>query len=267
MATDIHPTAVVDPAATLGNDVSIGPYCVVGPHAELCDRVSLMAHVVVDGHTRVGEATRIYPFASVGLPPQDLKYADEPSRLLIGRDNIIREHVTLHTGTRNGKMETRVGDGCMFMVGVHVAHDCRIGNRVIMANNATLGGHVEIGDHAIIGGLSAIHQFVRIGAHAMIGGMTGVEQDVIPFGLAVGERGHLAGLNITGLKRRGFDREEIHALRSTFKLLFETSGELAQRIELMTGRHLEYPAVRLLVDFVRQDSERRILKPQPEHAN
>ena len=262
MATAIHPTAVVDPAATLGADISIGPYCVVGPRVELDDRVTLLSHVVIDGRTLIGAGTWIYPFASIGLPPQDLKFAGEGSRLIIGRDNTIREHVTINPGTQRGGMETLIGDGCLFMVGAHVAHDCRIGDRVIMANNATLGGHVTVGDHAIIGGLSAVHQFVRIGAHAMIGGMTGVEQDVIPFGLAMGDRGYLAGLNIVGLKRRGFGRDEIHALRSTFRLLFETQGELAERVDRVANAQLEYPAVRHLVEFVRDDSDRKILKPR-----
>src|ERR1700739_1226866 len=179
----IHPTAIVAPGAMLAEDVVIGPYCVVGDNAVLGPRVTLRSHVVVDGRTTIGEGTRVFPFASIGLEPQDLKYRGERSELVIGRNNTIREYVTMNPGTEGGGMVTRIGDDCLFMVGAHVAHDCQIGDHVIMANNATLGGHVTLGDYVVIGGLSAVHQFVRIGAHAMIGGMSGVENDVIPFGM------------------------------------------------------------------------------------
>ena len=179
MAT-IHPTAIVDPRARIAAGVSLGPYCVVGPEAVLEEDVELVSHVALSGRTVVGAGTRIFPFASIGHQPQDLKYKGEPSRLEIGRRNVIREHVTMNPGTSGGGMLTKVGDGCLFMVGAHVAHDCRIGDSVIMANNATLAGHVTIEDYAILGGLSAVHQYVRIGKHAMIGGVTGVERDVIP---------------------------------------------------------------------------------------
>ncbi len=180
MAHSVHPTAVVDPAATLGESVSIGPFSVVGPNVTLRDGVRLESHVAVAGNTTIGEGTHIFPFASIGHIPQDLKFHGEESRLEIGRNCSIREHVTMSPGTEGGGLLTRVGDNCLIMVGAHVAHDCRIGNHVILVNNATLGGHVEIGDHAILGGMSAVHQFVRIGEHAFVGGMAGVEQDVIP---------------------------------------------------------------------------------------
>ena len=194
----VHATAVVDTQAKLGADVFVGPFCMVGPEVTLDEGVVLHSHVVVAGRTRIGARTQIFPFASIGHPPQDLKYAGEPSELVIGADNRIREQVTMNPGTQGGGMVTRIGDRCLFMVGAHVAHDCQLGNGVIMANNATLAGHVTVGDNAIIGGLSAVHQFVRIGRNAMIGGMSGVEHDVIPFGLVLGDRARLSGLNIIG---------------------------------------------------------------------
>ena len=231
MSVSIHPTAVVDPAAKLGADVFIGPFCVVGPDVELGDRVRLTSHVVVEGRTRVGEDTVIYPFASIGHRPQDLKFKGEPSELIIGRNNQIREHVTMSPGTEGGGMVTRIGDNGLFMVGVHVAHDCVVGNHAVLANNATLAGHVELGDFVTIGGLSAVRQFVRIGSHAMIGGMSGVEKDVIPYGLVMGDRARLAGLNLVGLERRGFQKDEIHALRAAYRLLFGNEGTFAERME------------------------------------
>ena len=212
--TRIHPTAIVEAGATLGDDVSVGPFSVIGPEVELGAGAVVEAHVVIGGRTRIGPRTHIFPFASIGLKPQDLKYKGETSELVIGADNQIREHVTMNPGTEGGGLVTRVGNNCLFMVGAHVAHDCQVGNNVIMANNATLAGHVMVGDNAIIGGLSAVHQFVRIGRHAMVGGMSGVEQDVIPFGSVMGDRAHLQGLNLVGLKRHGFEREDIHTLRN-----------------------------------------------------
>ena len=184
--TDIHPTAIVEEGAKLGTGVRIGPYCTIGPDVELGEGVALVSHVVLAGRTRIGPNTRIYPFASIGHPPQDLKYKGEASSLEIGSNNIIREYVTMSPGTEGGGMVTRVANNCLFMVGAHVAHDCQIGHHVIMANNATLAGHVDVGDYAILGGLAAVHQFVRIGRHAMIGGMSGVEHDIIPVRLRHG---------------------------------------------------------------------------------
>ena len=188
------------------------------------------------GIPQIGEGTQIFPFASIGFAPQDLKYKGEKSRLVIGKQNIIREHVTMNPGTEGGGMLTSVGDNCLFMVSAHVAHDCHIGNHVILANNATLGGHVLVEDYAIIGGLAAVHQFVRVGRHAVIGGMSGVEHDVIPYGSVMGERASLAGLNLIGLKRRGFDRETIHALRNAYKMLFDAeNGTLFERTRQGAG--------------------------------
>jgi len=231
MTVTIHPSAIVDPAAKLGEGVSVGPFCVVGPNVELGDGVRLVSHVAVDGRTRIGAGTEIYPFASIGHRPQDLKFHGEPSELVIGARNQIREHVTMNPGTEGGGMLTRVGDDGLFMMGSHVAHDCMVGNNVILANNATLGGHVTLGDYVIIGGLSAVRQFVRIGAHAMIGGMSGVENDVIPFGLVMGDRARLAGLNLVGLERRGFKKDDIHALRAAYRMLFGPEGTFAERVD------------------------------------
>lgn len=257
--SNIHPHSVIHAGAVIGKDVTIGPFCVVGEHVTLGDGVKLLSHVVVEGRTTVGEATVIYPFASIGHAPQDLKYKGEPSTLEIGKHTMIREHVTMNPGTEGGGMKTRVGDHCLLMMGAHVAHDCLLGDHVIMANNATLAGHIEVGDYAFIGGLSAVHQFVRIGKHAMIGGMSGVEADVIPFGLVMGERAGLAGLNLVGLKRRNFDRETIHAMRSVHREIFEgTEGTLQERAETVRKSHLEHPPILELIDFILTDSKRSI---------
>ncbi|MSO70789.1 MAG: acyl-ACP--UDP-N-acetylglucosamine O-acyltransferase [Alphaproteobacteria bacterium] len=263
----IHATAVVEPGARVGDNVTIGPYSVVGSDVELGDGVRIHSHVVIAGRTRIGPNCEIFPFAVLGHRPQDLKYKGEPSELLIGANNVIREHVTMHPGTTGGGMVTRIGDNNLFMVGVHVAHDCVIGNKVIMANCATLGGHVQVGDHSVLGGLSAVHQFVRIGKHAMVGGMSGVENDLIPFGSATGERARLSGLNIVGMKRRGFSREEIHALRAAFKLIFSAEeGTIAQRIEDVTKVYEEFPSVLEVCAFLKVDSARAVLQPKSPDA-
>jgi len=258
----IHPTAVVEPGARLAESVRVGPYCVVGPDVELRDGVELVSHVVVAGRTVVGGETRIFPFASIGHQPQDLKFHGEKSRLEIGRRNVVREHVTMNPGTTGGGMVTRIGDGCLFMVGAHVAHDCRLGDNVIMANNATLAGHVAIGDFAILGGLSAVHQFVRIGKHAMIGGVTGVERDVIPYGQVVGDRARLVGLNIVGMQRRGFSREQVQALRTAYQMLFGEAGTLAERVDEVARQFIDVEPVRDVVEFIRADSQRGLCRPQ-----
>ncbi|MGE5546405.1 MAG: acyl-ACP--UDP-N-acetylglucosamine O-acyltransferase [Solirubrobacterales bacterium] len=257
----IHPTAIVDSKAELADSVVIGPFCVVGPHVRLDERVELLSHVVVEGRTTIGEGTRIFPFASIGHQPQDLKYHGEPSTLEIGRNNQVREYVTMQPGTEGGGMVTRVGDNCLFMASAHVAHDCILGNNVIMANNATLAGHVIVGECAFLGGLSAVHQFVRIGKHAMIGGMSGVEADVIPFGMVIGNRAHLNGLNIVGLKRRGFSREDIHTLRNAYRLLFAPEGTLQERLADVAEQFSGNAGVMEIVDFIRSDSSRSLCTP------
>jgi UDP-N-acetylglucosamine acyltransferase len=262
MANQIHPTAVIDPAASLGSGIFIGPYCVVGPRVKLGDGVRLIAHVVVDGHTTLGAGTIVYPFASLGQRPQDLKYKGEDSSLEIGSGNQIREHVTMNPGTEGGGMVTRVGDNCLFMVASHVAHDCQIGNHVILANNATLAGHVAVGDYAIIGGLSAVHQFVRIGEHAMIGGMSGVESDVIPYGMVKGDRAHLAGLNLVGLERRGFGRDDVRSLRSAYRMLFAPEGTMAERLEEVARLYKDQEHIGSVVDFIRARANRALCQPK-----
>ncbi|MSP88410.1 MAG: acyl-ACP--UDP-N-acetylglucosamine O-acyltransferase [Alphaproteobacteria bacterium] len=258
----IHSSAIVDPAARLGADVKIGPFCVVGPDVQLGDGVELMSHVVIAGRTRIGAKSRIFPFASIGYPPQDLKYKGELSELLIGANCTIREHVTMNPGTEGGGMVTRIGDNCLFMVNAHVAHDCQVGNSVIMANNATLAGHVAVEDFVIIGGLSAVHQFVRIGRHAMIGGMSGVENDVIPYGMVMGERARLSGLNIVGLRRRGFAREIIHDLRNAYRLLFAQEGTMAERLGDVADQFKANEPVMQIVQFIGSDSSRSICQPK-----
>ena len=261
---DVHPTALVDGKARLGEGVSIGPYCVVGGGVSLGERCKLASHVVVDGRTDIGPDTQIFPFASIGLAPQDQKYDGERSTLRIGARNVIREHVTINPGTRGGGMVTRVGDECLLMVGAHVAHDCAVGDHVIMANNATLAGHVAVEDYAIIGGLSAVHQFCRIGKHAMVGGMSGVECDVIPYGSVMGDRARLSGLNIVGLKRRGFSRTDISALRRAYRLMFAEEGTMSERLEDVVEAYSNQEAVMEIVNFIRSDSNRAMCQPRPE---
>ena len=258
---EIHSSAVVDPQADLGTDVSVGPFCVIGPDVRLGDGVKLHSHVVVDGRTSVGDGTEIFPFASIGTAPQDLKFKGETSELTIGKNNKIREHVTMNPGTEGGGSLTKVGDNGLFMVGAHIAHDCVVGNNVILANNATLAGHVVVEDFAIICGLSAVHQFVRIGAHAMIGGMSGVENDVIPFGSVMGERAKLSGLNIVGLKRRGFDKDTIHALRNAYRLLFAAEGTMGERVEDVDKMFQENEAVMDIVQFIKGPANRGLTQP------
>ena len=262
----IHPTAVVDPQAVVAETAHIGPLCVVGPDVQLGEGVKLHSHVVVEGRTSIGDGTEIFPFASIGHPPQDLKYKGEPSRLVIGSNCRIREHVTMNPGTEGGGMLTQVGDNCLFMASAHVAHDCMVGNNVIMANNATLAGHVEIGDFAIIGGLAAVQQFVRIGAHAMIGGMSGIVNDVIPYGMVAGAHASLSGLNLVGLRRRGFSQEEIKALRDAYRLLFGNTGTMAERLAEVEATLASAQTVRGMLEFARHSSDRGLLKPKPEQG-
>lgn len=261
-----HPTAIIPKGARLGAGVEIGPYCVIGDEVELGEGVILHSHVVVAGNTRIGPRTQVFPFASLGHQPQDLKYGGEASRLEIGADTTIREHVTMNPGTSGGGLLTKVGDRCLFMVAAHVAHDCLIGDGVILANNATLGGHVVVEDDAIIGGLSAVHQFVRIGRGAMIGGMSGIEHDVIPYGLALGERANLQGLNIVGMRRHGFERAQIKALNEAYGRLFGAGETLAERVEQLARERGEVKGVSDIVAFVRAGSSRALCRPKTGHG-
>jgi len=257
----IHPTALVADEAELGADVSIGPFCTVGPDVAIGDRTRLESHVVVDGHTRIGPDAVLFPFCTVGLPPQDLKYKGEPTRCEIGARTQIREHCTVHRGTATGIGTTRVGADCLLMAVVHVAHDCQLGDHVIIANNAVMGGHVHIGDHAVIGGQAALHQYVRIGRAAMISGVTGVAADVIPFGMVFGNRGVLTSLNVIGLRRRGFDKADIQTLRAAFQMLFRDPGVFARRIEQTRARLGAHPLVAEVLAFIDAPSDRGLLGP------
>jgi UDP-N-acetylglucosamine acyltransferase len=257
----VHATALVDPSAKLGTSVEIGPFCVIGPHVELCDGVVVHSHVAIMGRTSIGADCRVFPFAALGHAPQDIKFHDEPSTLTIGPKTLIREHVTIHPGTASGHMATKVGANCFLMIGCHIAHDCALGDNVTLVNGATLGGHVSIGEGAIIGGLSAVHQYVRIGAYAFVGGMTGITADVIPFGMAIGNRASLCGLNIVGLKRKGFPREQIHELRQAYRMLFASEGTLKERIEDVETMFDKNPLVTQIIDFIKTQSERSFCVP------
>jgi len=261
---DIHPTSLVDPAAKLGEGVRIGPFCTVGADVVLGDGVSLMSHVTVDGHTRLGEKVTVFPFATIGLAPQHLGYRGEHTRTEIGARTVIREHVTIHRGTPIGVGTTRVGDDCLLMCVTHVAHDCQVGDRVIMANNAVLGGHVTVGEGAMVGGAAAVHQWVRIGRLAMVGGASAVGDDVIPFGSITGNRARLAGLNVIGLRRRGIDRAQIHRVRAAFRLLFHDDTatfelRLAEARERFSGDAL----VDELLAFIDGGAHRKLCRPVP----
>lgn len=258
----IHPSAVIESGAELAAGVQIGPFSVIGPQVVLHEGVRIHSHVVIAGRTEIGAGTEVFPFASLGNAPQDRKFRGEESRLLIGARNVIREYVTMNPGTEQGGLVTRIGDNGLFLTGAHVAHDCQIGNNVLLVNNATLGGHCVVEDFASIGGLSAVHQFVRIGAFAFIGGMSGVENDVIPFGMALGNRAHLAGLNIVGLKRRNFDREQIHTLRKAYRMLFATEGTLLERLEDVEETFAGDAEVQRIVQFIKAESGRSLCVPR-----
>jgi UDP-N-acetylglucosamine acyltransferase len=260
--THIHPLSVVDPKAKLGFGVTIGPFCTIGPDVELGDGSELVSHVALAGRTKIGPLAKMFPFASIGHIPQDLKYHGEESVLEIGAKCLIREGVTMNPGTEGGGLVTRVGDRCTFLANSHVAHDCIIGNDVIFSNNVMLAGHCHVGDFAILGGGSAVHQFCRIGAHAFIGGLSGVENDVIPYGIALGNRAHLAGLNMVGLKRRGFSREAIQEIRRAYRLLFAEEGTLQERIEDVANDFEKDPIVVEIVDFLRASGTRSVCTPR-----
>jgi len=261
MTAKIDPTAVVDPAAEIHDGVEIGPYCTVGPRVTLMPRVKLISHVTVSGRTSIGEDCVVHPFAALGFAPQDFKYKGEDTRLIIGRRNVMREHVTMHPGTGVGRGETRVGDDGYFMIGAHVAHDCILGDRVVFANNGTLGGYVQVGDFVMLGGLAAVHQYCRIGRHAFVAGGAILTHDVIPFGMVQGNIARLMGLNLVGLKRRGFSRRSIHDLRAAYRLLFAREGTFKERIEDARELFSDRPEVMEIVDFVSVDADRPLCLP------
>lgn len=262
MSVSIHPMSIVDPKAQLADGVIIGPFCTVGADVVLGEGVELVSHVVVAGRTNIGARTSIYPFASIGHPPQDVKYRGEPSTLTIGVDCKIREGVTMNPGTEGGGMATVVGDRCFFLAGSHVGHDSRLGNNIIFSNNVMCAGHVSIGNFAILGGGCGIQQFVRIGDHAFVGGGAGVLTDVIPFGAVRDNPAHLAGLNLIGLKRRGFTREQIHELRRAYRSLFADEGTLAERVEDVATEFANHPLIHEILDFIRAGGDRGIVTPR-----
>lgn len=261
-SASIHPTAVVSPRSELGEGVSIGPFCTVGPNVEIEDGARLVSHVVVDGHTRIGADAVLYPFCTVGLEPQDLKYRGEPTHCEIGARTQIREHCTIHRGTATGRGITHIGADCFIMAVAHVAHDCTIGDHVIIANNAVMGGHVSIGDHAVIGGSAALHQFVRIGRAAMVGGVSGVEGDVVPFGSVIGNRARLAGINVIGLQRRGFTKNQIQRLRIAFRALFSDQGIFAERLDQVRAQFGEDELVSEVIAFIDVPSKRGLIRSE-----
>ena len=249
--TQIDASARVDARAEIGNDVSIGPFCVVGPDVVIGDGCRLVANVHVTGHTRIGPRTVVSPFASLGTPPQSLRYKGEPTRLVIGSDCDIREGVTMNIGTEFGGGVTTVGNRCFFMVNSHVAHDCAVGNEVIFANNAVIAGHVTVGDFVVFGGQAAVLQFIRVGEGAMVAGLTGVRADIIPWGLVEGRIGELAGLNVVGMRRRGFNKDGIHRLRRAFQAAFFGAGTFRERLETVAADHGGDPAVARMLEFIR----------------
>ncbi|MFZ0606521.1 MAG: acyl-ACP--UDP-N-acetylglucosamine O-acyltransferase [Xanthobacteraceae bacterium] len=258
----IDPTARVADGARLDGSVDIGPYCIVGPQVELHPGVRLLAHVHLTGVTTIGEGTVVYPFCSLGTPPQSVHYRGGATRLVIGARCDLREGVTMNTGTEVGGGITRVGDRCMFMVGAHVGHDCDVGNDVTLANNAVLGGHVSVGDYTFLGGHVAIHQFVRIGEGVMMAGMSAARDDIIPFGFALGQTGALVGLNIVGLRRRGVSKDAMHRLRRAYRSLFFVEGRLAERIEAVEREAAGDPLVGKIVAFIRASGKRPLMRPR-----
>ncbi|WP_375203123.1 acyl-ACP--UDP-N-acetylglucosamine O-acyltransferase [Hyphococcus sp.] len=245
----VHPTAIIEKGAEIG-DAEIGPFCHVGDGVKIHDGAILKSHVVIEGPTEIGPRTQVYPYCVLGEPPQHLGCKGDGARLVIGADNIIREHVTMHRGTVAGGALTSVGDGGFFMVGSHIAHDCQVGDKVILANAAAVGGHVHIGDQAFLGGMCAIHQHCRIGEHSFVGGCAAVTSDIIPYASAVGNHARLVGLNVVGLKRRGFSRAAIHDLRAAYRLLFYGDAVFKERLELVRDKFGSSPEVSRLVDFI-----------------
>jgi UDP-N-acetylglucosamine acyltransferase len=259
----VHQSAVIDSSVELGANVEIGPGCIVGPNVRLHDGVKLIANVFIERDTEVGAETIVYPFTTLGTAAQDLSYKGEPTKLIVGARNKIREHVSMNRGTVRGKNggATRIGDGGYFMAQSHVGHDCTVGDNVVFANAATLGGHAQIGDYVILGGLSAVHQFGRVGRHAFVGGMAAVVNDVIPYGMAHGNHARLDGLNVVGLRRRNFSRELIHDIRAAYRLLFAEEGTFLERLDDVAVTYAKTPEVMEIVDFIRAAAQRPLCMP------
>ncbi len=259
----IHNSSVIDKKAKIGKNVKIGPFCFIGSKVQINDNVELISNVHIEGKTTVGEGTKIYPFSSIGTPPQDKKYKGEDKSLEMGQYKIMREYVTINPGTKGGGEKTTIGDNCLLMISSHVAHDCKIGNNVVIANNVPLGGPVTIEDSVVIGGNSAVQQFTRIGRLAMIGGMTGVLKDVIPFGLSFGNRNYLRGINLIGLKRKKYNNKEIMELDQAFKKIF-SSKNLHENLSKINGEYKENNLVKEVIDFIGKDKKRPICTPLTE---
>jgi len=253
----IHNSSVVDKQAKISNNVKIGPFCYIGPNVELADDVELISNVHIEGHTTIGKGTKIFPFASLGTQPQDLKFKNEKNSLSVGENNLIREYVTINPGTEGGGSITTVGNNCLFMISSHIAHDCIIGDNVIIANNVPLGGHVTIEDNVVIGGNSAVQQFTRIGRLAMIGGMTGVLKDVTPFGLSIGNRNYLQGINLIGLRRKKYDNKKIMELDKAYKDIF-ASENLHENLSKINGEYKDNELVAEVISFIEKEKKRPI---------
>ena len=256
----IHKSSVIEKQAKISDKVKIGPFCYVGPNVELSDEVELISNVHIEGNTKIGKGTKIFPFASIGTIPQDLKFRGEQNSVLIGENNMIREYVTINPGTEGGGGKTIIGNNCLFMISSHIAHDCKVGNNVVIANNVPLGGHVTLEDSVVIGGNSAVQQFTRIGKMAMIGGMTGVLHDVIPYGLSVGNRNYLQGLNLIGLRRANFENKDILGLSEAYKEIFATKN-LTENLNKLNGAFKENPLVKNVIEFINKDKKRSICTP------
>ena len=256
----IHNSSVISKKAKIGANVKIGPFCSIGDFVQLDEGVELISHVHIEGNTTIGKETKIFPFASIGTSPQDLKYNNEPNSLLIGEKNTIREYVTINPGTAGGGGQTVIGNNCLFMISSHIAHDCKVGNNVIIANNVPLGGHVVIEDSVVIGGNSAVQQFTRIGRLAMIGGMTGVLKDVIPFGLSIGNRNHLQGLNLIGLRRKNYENKKIIDLDKAYKTIF-SSKNLHENLSKIKNDYKDNELVNEVINFIAKDKRRPICLP------
>jgi UDP-N-acetylglucosamine acyltransferase len=256
----IHKTAIIDPRAKISSNVVVGPYTIIGPNVVIESGVSIQSHVHITGYTRIGKNNKIYPFASIGNDPQDLKYKGEKTELIIGESNIIREYVTINPGTIGGGGITKIGNRSLFMIGAHIAHDCTIGSNVVIANSAAIAGHAEINDYVVIGGNCGVQQFTRIGRMAMIGGMTGVSRDVIPYGLSTGNRNFLNGINIVGLRRSKISNKEIIGLTDAYKEIFKTEN-LNDNLSKLNGEFKENKFVKEVVEFINKDKKRPICTP------
>jgi len=256
----IHNTAIIDPKAKICKNVEIGPYSVIGPDVEIGDNTIIYSHVSILGNTIIGKENKIYSFASIGSDPQDLKYKGEKTKLKIGDKNTIREYVTMNPGTVGGGGETIIGNNCLFMISSHIAHDCIIANNIVIANNVAIAGHAQIGEGVIIGGNSAVQQFTRIGKMAMIGGMTGVLNDVIPYGLSLGNRNYLEGINIVGLRRLEIPNKDILSLSEAYKEIFKTE-QLNENLNKINGAYKDNSLVNDIIEFINKDKKRPICTP------